>query len=61
MFLAMSQTDWHLDDEVKGKWSRVMDGAGGLRKARRLSWMHCLMGNGFGEVTGSEAVSSTVK
>ena len=20
----MSQTDWHLDEEVKGKWSRVM-------------------------------------
>ena len=37
------------------------DGAVGLRKPRCLSWMHCLMGNGFGEVTGSEAVSSTVK
>ena len=29
--------------------------------AQVSSWKHSLMGNGSGEVTGSEAVSSTVK
>ena len=38
-----------------------MDGASRRQKTQVLSWTHSLMGNGSGEVTGSEAVSSTVK
>lgn len=47
--------------EVRGKGSRVTDGASGPRKTQVSSWKHSLMGNGSGKVTGSEAVSSTVK
>ena len=48
-------------EEVRGKGSRVTDGASGPRKTQVSSWKHSLVGSGSGEVTGSEAVSSTVK
>ena len=47
--------------EVRGKGSGVTDGASRPRKTQVSSWKHSLVGNGSGEVTGSEAVSSTVK
>ena len=48
---------WRSERKVERGW----DGESGLRKTQVLSWMHCLTGNGFGKITDSGAVSSTVK